>query len=449
MPAQSLGFRVVQPPGWGHGHFKQLDQDRWCKVIYLCYLTEKVEPPHIVIWPGCVIPSLLQYDYSLERRVSEQARHRAVSIAAEASLQRNQIAALLKQQQQQQEEEERQDVGGASPHASPPQAAPNPPLLLSSDILTPTPVAPPTSQSSPTVGSGGGGLAAQQSASSSGEGGSSSSLIEDDSKSAAATSNQTNRSESVFKALGDWSIKEFEGNVMDPFEITSLQAINDMEVLQSVLQPAEPPTGMALPPSSASSPAMVASQPQVPSSLSTSQPVIQSSLVRSSAPTATQTSTVGPLPLTNPSSNSSPNLRRASDSNSALGTSPQLAAQTHFTPQEVPVVKVSTNPFLSGLPVTSTTLRSSNPFLSSEPVPNHHPPPFTAPVAGVAPTQRQQPQERSRSEPGVGTLVDLGADHEAHPKPPIPAPRTSPKVQCEHAHSETTALRNLGCSVPL
>ena len=70
--------------------------------------------------------------------------------------------------------------------------------------------------------------------------GSSSSLLgDDDAKKTAAdfNSNANPSAATVIKSLGNFSLKEFEGDSTDPFELATLQAINDMEELQSVLQP--------------------------------------------------------------------------------------------------------------------------------------------------------------------------------------------------------------------
>lgn len=330
---------------------------------------------------------------------------------------------------------------------SSPSLAPHPPTT---EIMTPTPVGPPTSQSSPTVGRDnavGVAIAAQSSSSSGGEGGSSSSLIEDESQATAATSGKS--TSDVFKSLGNWSIKEFEGEAMDPFEIASLQAINDMEMLQSVLQPMQTPATAPLPATSSS--------PSV-SSHSTSQSSVQSSpnlnmLVTNLAITTTAAiaSPVGvsgvthatllshamspntdPRTLTTPASQV-PARRIPPGGNTQVsysGSGTPLSS-TQLNPREV------TNPFVSGAvqrvvpvqaPPINASTTSTNPFLSSEPIQS-----FTAAsVSALSPQQWQQEQAppRSHSEPGVGTLVDLSGrspNHTPQVKPPIPAPR-SPKV---------------------
>ena len=51
------------------------------------------------------------------------------------------------------------------------------------------------------------------------------------------TGSQQETSDTVASALGGLSLKDFEGDANDPFEMTTLQAIDDMAELQSVLQP--------------------------------------------------------------------------------------------------------------------------------------------------------------------------------------------------------------------
>ena len=410
--------------------------------------------------------------------MAEQARHRAVSIAAEASLQRKQVEAIRKQQNIGNEE--------GSADSAPQPVMPHPPFLASMDILTPTPVAPPiTSQNSPIMGEGRGVAlaAAAQSGSSSGEGDSSTSLIEDEAQPEGKGSEQ-NKTSNVFKSLGNWSIKEFEGDAMDPFEIASLQAINDMEELQSVLQPTQAPPAAATiaavasasSSSSASSPAVqgtsrstpamiVSSQSQVLAVSHPSAAAVQSSPMVGTLPTST-TGTAVHLPVgggPNQATPSSSGLLRGVVSSTAdlaiTGTPPSTSsplAQNNFSAasHEARSMAVSTNPFLPGPSVSAAAMTSTNPFLSSEPAQNHVP--FITPVSGIASTpnlqQQSQPQpqqqsqqqqlqqsqepQRGRSEPGVGTLVDLGPGGIGAMPVPVPAPRNSPKVQasCNRTH---------------
>ena len=399
----------------------------------------------------------------MERRVSEQAKQRALSIAAEASLQRKQVEAL------------RQKVGvaegGGNAESSPP-TGPRPPFLSSTDILTPTPVAPPiTSQSSPVVGDrlvplmAAAGSAAQ-SGSSSGEGDSTSSLFDDETQPAATGQDQSKAERTVFKSLGNWSIKEFEGDAMDPFEIASLQAINDMEELQSVLQPTPPPTTAATIAAAASASSSSPSSPAVQVGVSSSS---HSLVAPSQSPpvtaashqstTATQLSTIltstartGQLPshvVPHPpqATPSSPGLPRtgvvSSSSDMTVSTSSPLSSSPltrgHFNAPAA----LSTNPFHPGPPVVAT-MSGTNPFQRSEPIQsNAH---FATPVSGIASTPNLQPQQqqmqepqRGKSEPGVGTLVDLGGGTSAAP---VPAPRSSPKTQVSTL--TTTSLHSCG-----
>ena len=51
------------------------------------------------------------------------------------------------------------------------------------------------------------------------------------------TGSRQGTSYTVATTLGELSLKDFEGDANDPFEMTTLQAIDDMAELQSVLQP--------------------------------------------------------------------------------------------------------------------------------------------------------------------------------------------------------------------
>ena len=193
-----------------------------------------------------------QYDYSTERKVVEQAKDRAIFIAAETSLQRKHVLKL--QQQQKQTSTSNDNSSVAIVDTWPQRGAPCLPVLSGTDILTPTPVAP-TSTITSTVGrgvnSGSGNPFTSPAVGPSNASESSSSLLGDNNvkKSPPATDNSSSATANdkmdatIFKSLGNWSIKDFEGDTMDPFEIASLQAINDMEELQSVLQPTPVVTG--------------------------------------------------------------------------------------------------------------------------------------------------------------------------------------------------------------
>ncbi len=378
--------------------------------------------------------------------MAEQARHRAISIAAEASLKRQQIDAFR-------ERHKKGGEGGENAADSAPPVMSRPPFPSSTDILTPTPAAPPpvTSQSSPTVGDRGITLmttaaATAQSGSSSGEGDSTSSLIEDETQPAAGLN------KSVFKSLGNWSIKEFEGDVMDPFEIASLQAINDMEELQSVLQQTPSAAGVtaiaaAATASSSSSSVVqgalssnpvvvVLSQSRVPAASHHSPAAIQSSPILGTFLTssASHLPSVGPqLPQATPSS---PKLLRMgvvpSSAEVAVGGSTPLSSNP-LTQSQFGSVAASTNPFHPTSTANIALSSSTNPFQASEPIQNNiH---FATQVTSTPNLHQQQPPQqqsqeapqRGKSEPGIGTLVDLG--DEGNTNHPVPAPRISPKVQ--------------------
>ena len=136
-----------------------------------------------------------------------QARSRALSVAAEESLKRQQIEEVQRQQREREEAEAK-----AAQESAPPQ----PLMVFGNDILTPTPVC---------------------SSNNLNNGSTSDNQQNSDSDSPRSTSGIEVTMEPPIKSLGELSIREFEANTDDPFEIASLQAINDTEVLQSVLQP--------------------------------------------------------------------------------------------------------------------------------------------------------------------------------------------------------------------
>ena len=348
---------------------------------------------------------LLQYDFTLERKISEQAKLRAISIAAEASLQRKQVLALQHQN------------GLATSSELPPlqTSGPRLPFMSSTDILTPTPVPLPTPSS---VAAGNTVACASVAGSSSNEESSSSTLIEETNPVAV----NKDKSEAMFKSLGNWSLQEFEGDTMDPFETTSLQAINDIEELQSVLQPT-------------SSKVITNSSPVVSQSalVSTSHSAIQSTPVVSSHATTDGliTLTYGANTPHLSSSNSSPEVSSSGNQNSLptagerrgshTGIFPLEAvpsAKTHCNQQAVPSIAVLSNSFSGG----HSALTNVNPFLTSD---------FAQKQLQFPPVSNVQQQVQQPIEPGVGTLVDLGGNgtgYTHHPKPPVPAPRTSPKL---------------------
>jgi len=133
--------------------------------------------------------------------VLELGRQRALSIAAqaEAASLNARMAEAARQAEKRQAELESEDTVNTPPR---------PPIIppLSSTILTPTPVT-----------ASDGGVNTKDLTGGEADGGRGGGV-------------------DVIKSLGQMSIREFEGDNNDPFEIASLQAINDMEVLQSVLQ---------------------------------------------------------------------------------------------------------------------------------------------------------------------------------------------------------------------
>ena len=156
----------------------------------------------------------------------EHGKQRALSVAAQAeaaSLNAKMVEAARQTNQRLAEQRQAElDSAGSPP-------SPQAPIIptLSSTILTPTPVTTTGSSSGTSINH------------STGDGGSVDGAV------------------GAIKSLGEMSIREFEGDNNDPFEIASLQAINDMEVLQSVLQPAVCTTASAMPP-----PSSISTSPQ-------------------------------------------------------------------------------------------------------------------------------------------------------------------------------------------
>ena len=120
--------------------------------------------------------------------------------------------------------------------------------MSGTEILTPTLVAPAPSSSNASnvaltnaekgeVSGEGTGVNAPGAGSQSNSDGSSSSLLSDEDGKKVSGTNDKERKSAAVKSLGFLSLKEFEGDSTDPFEMASLLAINDMEELQSVLQP--------------------------------------------------------------------------------------------------------------------------------------------------------------------------------------------------------------------
>ena len=289
----------------------------------------------------------IQYDYSTEKRITEQAKTRALSVAAEASLQRKQILAL----QQQQQQPSGSDVN--SKDAQPPTAMPRLPFMSTTDILTPTPVGPSSPKSSTPRNSTGNIASAANQSSSSGESGSSHSLtVEDEPQ---AGSNKA-KSESNFKSLGHFSLKEFEGDV-DPFEMASLQAINDMEELQSVLQPTAPPVVV-----SSSTPAVMA-QSHISTVFNTSQSTNHSSpILNTNLATVTGNTNTSVTPGPSVFNNSSPELK------GVLNTAPPVVAPVSSMSESG---DIATHRKSSPLLVSSSSSSSTEALLSQLPTHNY------------------------------------------------------------------------------
>ncbi len=261
---------------------------------------------------------------------------RAVSVAAEESLKRQHLEKLQKEQKKREREE-------AETKAAKEAASPQPLLVFSNDILTPTPVNNRPNTSSSTENSA------------------------EDSDSPKSTSEIDMTVKPPIKALGQLSIREFEA-IDDPFEIASLQAINDMEVLQSVLQPIPPPI-ISTPTS------------MQPSSIATTQSSTTTYIGRSSStPTANQSSPI-PTPRT-----SRTQLQPNSETGFP-GTTPP-GVRDPFTPASLPY----TDPFLPNNSSNTVTRGASS------------------------------------SEPGVGVLIDFGFDSTNSQRPPTTHQQGPPTV---------------------
>ena len=408
----------------------------WCSVLTdevashrLLHCTDKSSPTAVcslLIWPN---PSELfikchfsiththththtQYDYSVEKKVLEQAKNRAVSIAAEASLQMKEIERLRATNQLVESRDEEPDEPTENsvpvPHC--------PPIIPSSDILMPIPVAP---------------------VSSAGQSGSES----DETSQATLAGNisdgknkiKTNENDAL-KSLGQMSIREFEGDASDPFEIASLQAINDMEILQTVLQPmTTPPTTITTsgtvppvaPPSTANAhqpasatPAVQSATPSIhsagagltrntSSSSHLSQPVMSTGTQRSSAP-QTDPPVLTAVPPSMPVQ-----VPRRGSSSPQVGVASGSSPSNPFLPTSAPAQTVPVNPFYQQPAPTSVAiaspLTSTNPFLANSP-PAVGPPPLgpTAstgpPPPTISPSSVGAPPLET---PGVGRLIDI------------------------------------------
>ena len=306
------------------------------------------------------------------------------------------------------------------------QPMPRPPIIPGSDILTPTPVVAVNNTS--------------QSGSKSDETGQTGAAgIESDGKAKMKTSDDT------LKSLGQLSIREFEGDISDPFEITSLQAINDMEILQTVLQPTAPPTTIAGGPLPTVAPLhSTTNSPQtsqVPPALSTAgQCSSPTGLTRNTNSSGHLSSLAQPVSsvqhVPSQQSNStvvSPSLPvqvplRASSSPSVGGVASGSSPSNPFLSGPIvtapPTQPVTVNPFFQAPPPSSVapSFSSTNPFHATSP-PAVGPPPL---AIGPSPSTGAPPPVLGPSPSGIpplqasgfAPLVDLGTTiHQ--PIPPL------------------------------
>lgn len=363
-------------------------------------------------------------------------------------------------------------VENSSP-VEPPQPKPRPPIIPGNDILTPIPVtvAPSNATGSQSSSSGDETVQAAQAVNSDSEG---------------KSKTNAKEGESVVP-LGEMSIREFEGTINnDPFEITSLQAINDMEILQTVLQPIPPPI-MTLAVTAATNTSVAGAPPLAPpTNIATTGPAPSSThqssptLVHGSGSSSNlqllnqQQSTATPGAVVSSSAATSATTPTASSAVLPPGPAPSLPVQVPQRAGSAPVVGVASgsspsNPFHAsgafaavsnqmipqyqqqplppisiGAPPTSTATPpiSTNPFSAVSP-----------PAVGARPSFPPPP-----SSTGVGTLIDIGQPSmppsstttppvvtggspsiPPRSNPPIPRPRTAPASHSSPAPSQTPA----------
>ena len=298
---------------------------------------------------------------------------------------------------------------------------PRPPVL-SSTILMPTPVA----------GTGSG----------------------SNSDSEATVPSSSSGNVNVTASLGQF-IRDLEG-VDDPFEIASLQAINDMEMLQTVLQPGVS-SAAARPATVVTSVAATPGQVQTVLPSANQAPAINQPLTlinQPPAPVISRPPAVNPVQVANPAlvMNPGPVMNQSyvpppisqpphqiaahhtssvvADS-SVLGTVSSASTSsppTQISPSAmVPMAGAaaaavtSTNPFLSGSQAHPTSVSYSNPFfqgphttMSVAPVNGSAnvvglPNPFVPIEASRTSTLCTSPSAVLGPEPSVGTLIDIGA----------------------------------------
>ena len=331
----------------------------------------------------------------------------------------------------------------------PPRPKPRPPIIPSSDILTPTPVS-----SGNITGSQSGDVSAQTGPAS-GE--------------SSGQRNLTVKENDTVASLGQMSIREFEGDV-DPFEITSLQAINDMEILQTVLQPIPPP--------------IMTSAAAGATNSSTAGPTPPVAVGPTPGP-AHQTSSAAPTVMQG--SGSSPNLQLLNQvaASSAIVTTPpaKVASSAPSLPIQVPQRVGSTpsmgvagssspsNPFLAAggfIPKHTATKSGDQRFPGAQgvlpPISIAAPPISTNPFSATSPpevgaTPTLPPPPLSSAGASVGTLIDIGQhapptvsaatppmlgglsespNVPARPTPPVPKPQTAPAAIISPSTAQTS-----------
>ena len=225
----------------------------------------------------------------------------------------------------------------------------------------------------------------------------------------------------VLKPLGQMSLIEFEGDNFNPFDTASLQAINDMEVLQTISLAPPPPAPSESPATpdgvlqlSDGGNMLPASPGQ--SSVSNTQPV---SAIPSSVTTASITATVSGghplqqiplqfsgLPLPPIAAHPQPTFLTSSCGSGVLSTSP---SQTSSAPHAATAHPYPSLPTLPVLPPISTSLTPSHSAPthtttpSSQPSSSHPNPPMYPPRSQGTPQQRleQPPSIPASSSPPV------------------------------------------------
>ena len=201
----------------------------------------------------------------------------------------------------------------------------------------------------------------------------------------AVSTTESSGSVNAIVSLGQLSLMEFEGDNSDPFEMATLQAINDFEVLQSVLQPTVCTTA---PVTATSSPSPIPTfvTPPVMTAVAQSLQVL---------PPAAQVQTLSQI---------TPNGITSTASTPPV--QPQAVAMV-----TVPLGSPATNPFLSSAPLAmSTTVPQSTQVLPSATVGGVLPPIQDNQFARLFNTSPHQntATTTTTTEPGVGTLIEIG-----------------------------------------